>query len=41
MMKRKFIKQDEQCTYNVTLYHVRVGSETQQYVPFVLLLTYM
>jgi hypothetical protein len=37
---RKFIKQDEQGTYNVTLHHVRVGTETQQYVPLVLLLTY-
>jgi hypothetical protein len=35
MTMRKFIKQDEQCTYNVTLHHVRVGTETQQFVPFV------
>jgi len=41
MTMRKFITQDEQCTCNVTLRHVRVGTETQQYVPFILLLTYM
>jgi hypothetical protein len=40
MTMRKFIEQGAQCTYNVTLHHVRVGPETQQYVPFVLLLTY-
>ena len=29
MTLRKFIEQDEQCTYTVTLHHVRVGTETQ------------
>jgi hypothetical protein len=37
----RFIKQDEQCTCNVTSYRVSVGTETQQYVLFVLLLQYM
>ena len=36
MTMRKYIERDEQLTYNV-----RVGTETQQYVPFVLLFTYM